>query len=357
MRRRNDPRLHDVGASRAGPGTRGAPTRAAVAAVLVACGACPAAGATDAPAATGRLRAVDVRLDNDSFATWPHDDGWYTSGLLVQWLRTADGDGAHARAARAACAWLGCGADARAYRLGSLTHRLMTPTDTDPSVPQPHDRPYAAWLALGAGVVVREPERQYRVELRLGALGPAALGEPTQNGVHRALGLDGAHGWDTQLRPRAVVQIGGSRLARLGAPGARFDAVHRIAAEAGTLFVHAALGAMLRLGSPPAAPDWPGEPAAAWADGGGRAWHLFAGGELRVVAVDRTIDGPAFGHGPRTEPKPFGGDLFAGAVLRVSRDWRLALTMTLRAVEFEAPDAPAERAQRFATLAAHWAGR
>jgi hypothetical protein len=178
-----------------------------------------------------------------------------------------------------------------------------------------------------------------------------------QNGVHRALGLKPARGWDAQVRPRALLQLGGSRLVRHGAPGRRVDWVHRVAADLGTVHAGAGLGAMLRAGAPPAGPDWPGEPVAAWAaDRIGGAWHVYAGAWLRVIALDRTIDGRTFGYRTRTEPEPLGGELFAGAVLRIAPQWRVEATMTLRAVEFDAPAAPAERRQRFATLSLHWTG-
>jgi hypothetical protein len=364
MRRRSGSRLDGTDAWRARLARRACAGFAAV--ILSAAGAAGAARAADADAdatsgalGAGRMRALDVRFDNDSFATWPHDDGWYTAGFAASWLsETAGEDGPHARAARLACAWLGCGGGARAWRLGTLTHRLTTPTDTAPSVPQPHDRPYAATLALGTGIVVREPALQHRFEVRAGVLGPAPLGEPVQNGVHRALGVKPANGWDTQVRPRALLQLGWSRLARHGAPGRRVDWVHRFAADLGTVHVGAGVGAMLRAGAPPAGPGWPGEPAGAWAaDRVGGAWHVYAGGWLRAIAVDRTIDGRTFGYRTRTEPEPLGGELFVGASAWVSREWRLEATMTLRAVEFDAPEAPRERAQRFATLSVHWDGR
>jgi hypothetical protein len=299
---------------------------------------------------------VSLQLDNDSFATWPHDDRWYTSGLVARWVReTGDAD-LHGRVAAAWCSWADCGTGARSYRLTTLAHRIHTPADTARTDPQPHDRPYGAWLSIGTGVLVREPDVQQRIELGLGVVGPAALGEPVQNGVHRWLGLDESRGWRWQLRSRPAVQAGWSRLVRAGAPGARLDRVGRLALDAGTLRGVVSAGAMLRWGEPPAGPSWPGEPMADWGgtpDDTGR-WHVFAGADLRLVGWDRLLDGPATGYASLARPEPLGGDVFAGASLRVARDWRVDLAMTLRSAGFDSPQGPAYPSQRYGTMQLRW---
>lgn len=127
---------------------------------------------------TGRLRAFEITFDNDRLATWPHQDRWYTSGLMLHWVSEPDEQGPQARLARRACAWIGCGPDARLYRLDALEHQIHPPTDTRRTDPQPSDRPYAGWLALGTGLLAREPDTLHRLDARIGVLGPAALGEP-----------------------------------------------------------------------------------------------------------------------------------------------------------------------------------
>lgn len=314
------------------------------------------------PLDTGRLRAFAVFLDNDSLATWPHDDRWYTSGVGLRWIHEAGGTGLHARVGEAWCAGSACGDGARIFRVTTLVQRLYNPADSSLDRPQPNDRPYAGWLAIGSAVVLREPSSQARFEVQLGVIGPGALGEPVQNGVHRLLGLDEARGWRSQLRPRATLQFGAAGLGRHRGPLAGLDGVHRVALDVGTVTARASAGAMLRWGTPPDGPTWPTEPLAPWVDGDDESgrFHLFAGFDARAVGYDRLVDGEAFEHAPAVRPEPLVGEVFAGASFALARAWRLDFSMTLRSAEFEAPgdpaDAPAYRRQRFGTLQLRWAG-
>jgi lipid A 3-O-deacylase len=301
----------------------------------------------------GRLRGFVVQLDNDSLATWPHDDRWYTAGAVLQWIHESGAGGWPARVARQWCGLAACGSGYRVFRLTTFGQQIFNPSDTRSVEAQPGDRPYAAWLALGTGVLVREPDTLRRLEARLGLIGPAALGEQVQNDVHGALGLDPARGWGWQLRPRVGIQLAAAGLRRHRTPRADLDWIHRVGVDAGNLIVQAGAGAMLRYGSPPEGPDWPGEPSAPWAGAGRR--HVYAGVELRAVATNRLIDGPAFGPAPVLRPEPFVGDVFVGAALRVARSWQVSFTVTLRSLEFESPlGMPNRDPQRFGTLVLRW---
>jgi hypothetical protein len=80
---------------------------------------------------------------------------------------------------------------ARRFLVGQ---RIYTPRRDAPE-PVPGERPYAAWLFAGAQIA--RGERTAAVEI--GITGPAALGEPVQNGVHRLLGSERQEGWEHQL--------------------------------------------------------------------------------------------------------------------------------------------------------------
>ena len=333
----------------------------AVAATLLALAATAAAAADGepplVPSAGPGVRSLSVRLDNDSFTIRPHDDRWYTSGFELRWVSETAADSGAARVAGLFCGLAGCAPGAHAYRLASLVHRMYNPSDSDRTEPDPLDRPYAAWLALGLGALVREPDAAHRLELRLGVTGPAALGEPVQNAVHRALGLDETMGWGRQIRPRLGLQLGWASLGlHRWLPG-RLDWTHRIGAEAGTLQAAAHAGALLRWGRPPEGPTWPGEPYGGRSDAeaGGR-WHLYVGAEGRAIGRDRLIDGPAYGYEPRVRREPFVGDLFAGAALRLSPAWWFEFAMTMRSVDFEVlePIEAALRPQRFGSVLLRW---
>lgn len=342
----------------AGRWARATVTAAGTALIAVLASACAAAVPSDpgAPLPSGRLRGVEFALDNDGLAIWPYSDRWYTAGARLRWVNEAGAGGLHARLAAAWCERTGCGDGARVHRVTALSQRIYTPADKQRTAAPTNDRPYGAALALGTGVLVREPAVQVRLDARIGVVGPAALGELTQNGTHRLLGVQQARGWDTQLRPRPLLQLGWSRMRRDALADAGLDWVHRFALDAGSVTGWASAGAMLRFGAPPAAPTWPAEPAAPWSAGDARpgAWHLFVGADARAVAYDRLVDGATFAERPSVRARPWVGDVFAGASVALAREWRLDLSMTLRSVAFEADVDPTDRWQRFGSLRLRW---
>lgn len=81
----------------------------------------------------------------------------------------------------------------------SLTQLIFTPEDVDAKRLIRDDRPYAGWLGFGFSVHAKRADVVHSAELNLGMVGPAALGEEAQNGVHRMRGFAEAEGWDNQL--------------------------------------------------------------------------------------------------------------------------------------------------------------
>lgn len=85
---------------------------------------------------------------------------------------------------------------------------IYTPRE-DAADPVPGERPYAAWLygfvawrwPAGGGRSSRD------LEAAVGVIGPSALGEPVQNGIHRLMGSTPQVGWDHQLRIGPTFQL------------------------------------------------------------------------------------------------------------------------------------------------------
>ncbi|MFN9775737.1 MAG: lipid A deacylase LpxR family protein [Burkholderiales bacterium] len=337
-------------------GGAGSRSAAAVRAGLAA-GALGAALAGAPAPAVAQLRAFEFRLDNDTFVTpRREDERWYTSGGFVRFAFDAPADAADARLAAAWCARVvACDPGARTLRVASLVHRIYTPASTGTAGPQPYDRPYGAALALGAASVVVGERTRQSLELQLGTIGPAALGEPVQNGIHAMLGQAKAQGWPWQLRPQALAQVGWSRLAshRLGVPGV--DAVTRTGVLLGTPQTQAELGAMLRFGGLGAGPTWPGESIGVREPSG---WQVYAGVEARAVARDTLIDGTAFGYDSRVSREPIAGSAFVGASVGPIRDWRLEFTFAVHSVPFSSPlETYPFRPQRIGTIGLRWQPR
>lgn len=75
-----------------------------------------------------------------------------------------------------------------------LGQNMYTPRNIKTSLPQPLDRPWAAWLYVGGVVQNVEKDRLQTVELDLGMIGPAAQGKLLQSEWHKLIGVDQPQG-------------------------------------------------------------------------------------------------------------------------------------------------------------------
>jgi len=220
-------------------------------------------------ASAQQIRSVALRFDNDILAvrgTGAPPDYDYTHGLHLgaefvglPWPR-------HRRL------------DTEAMGLRShigIGQRIYTPRQ-DGREPVPGERPYAGWLFLDGRVVVTGAGMEHRLDLEVGVTGPAALGEPVQNGFHRLVGSTLQEGWEHQLHGEVagLVRYGITGTHRLG--GAWLRPQGEIAL--GTLWSGAASGLDVRFG---ASPD---------------AQGLYAGAGIRQEWVARNLflDGNTF---------------------------------------------------------------
>jgi len=314
------------------------------------------AAALATPAAA-QLRAFEFQLDNDQFAfTAGHDERWYTSGEFLRFAFDAPAASLDGRLAAAWCAQvLACDPGSRTYRVWSIGQTIFTPAADGTLSPQPLDRPFAAALYGGFATVVHGPRTRQTIELRLGTVGPAALGEEVQNALHSLINQAQVPGWGWQVRAQAMADLGASRLSTHATPWRELDWVTRTSVRLGTPVTEAGFGAILRAGRLPAGPAWPGEVGLPSSGAPGR-WHVHAGGELRAVARNRLIEGRAYDYTSQVRREPWVGDLLVGATLALATDWQIDLGLGLRSVEFSAPQEPvALRPQRLGTLTLRWA--
>lgn len=134
------------------------------------------------------MRSVSLTLDNDILS--PRGGGAppdydYTHGLAVS------------VALASPPAWMPPVVRDHQLHLGA-GQRIYTPRRDAPD-PVPGERPYAAWLYVAGELVRLEPRRVRSLGVEVGITGPAALGEPVQNGAHRLLGTTPQAGWAHQL--------------------------------------------------------------------------------------------------------------------------------------------------------------
>lgn len=162
-----------------------------------------------------RVRAIHVTWDNDRFVKGGTDQ-WYTNGFRVDWTYERNPK-------NSAASLLASGVDALndngpnrsiSYSVGQL---LYTPKNIRESQPQFNDRPWGAFLYAGLASHADPGNGNVHTstELKLGIVGPAALGDEVQSAVHKITGSAQPQGWDTQLKPRIGVQLSHSRTYRV----------------------------------------------------------------------------------------------------------------------------------------------
>ncbi len=87
----------------------------------------------------------------------------------------------------------------------SLGQSLFTPNDIQASPAPPDQHPYAGWLYMQLMVAAEQRPigdvggHLDTYELEFGMVGPSALGEQSQEGIHQILGAPHPKGWASQL--------------------------------------------------------------------------------------------------------------------------------------------------------------
>lgn len=203
---------------------------------------------------------------------------------------------------------------------------MFTPQDRTRTDVIRNDRPYAGWLYLGLGYNARNDQRMDSVEVNLGVVGPAALGQQSQNFIHDLRGIPRFNGWNNQLRNELGIQFVAERKKRIWEfkenTGTGFDAIAHYGTSLGNVKTYLNTGLTLRVGRLPndfgTSPIRPGGDSSTPLEGhithhfsqGGL--HAFVSVDARLVARDIFLDGNTFADSPRIEKRRFVDDLAAG---------------------------------------------
>lgn len=307
---------------------------------------------------------LSLVVENDSLSTGA--DRNYTSGIKLTYVSPSNG----------VPDWLqGAGGFTRALS-GSepdfwgiaVGQSIFTPEDID-SVPAPPDQhPYAGWLYMQLLVAAEEDVPAGRTpgyldtyELEFGMVGPSALGEQAQRGIHQVLGAPDPKGWDSQLNDEFA--FAGSFERRWRAlrvfsdyvpGGIEADLTPSAGVTLGTLRTEARVGLTARFGYRIDSDYGPARvrPSLASVEhfaGGPLAWNVFVGVQGRAVARNLLLDGNTFEDSPSVERTPIVGDLQAGFAVSAG-DWRLTYTYVTRTEEFETQPTK----QDFGVIALSW---
>jgi hypothetical protein len=156
-------------------------------------------------------------------------DRHYTQGIKLSFLHR-DGwlPGWLAKISHLIPTW---GFEEKTERMGyEIGQSIFTPAETELSIPQPNDRPYAGWLYTGLMIQRRGLTRDRfltleSIQLDLGVIGKASLAEEAQTWVHDLRGFDHPRGWKHQLHTEPGLAIRYQRAWLVPLAGERGDLV------------------------------------------------------------------------------------------------------------------------------------
>lgn len=326
-------------------------------AALVAafCFAAPVA-AQDNETKPDKPGVISLTTENDVFGGGT--DRNYSSGLRIERMSAADDVHPGLNWVAHRLPWL----DLKRTELRqgfALSHVIYTPEDKTLTVPDPEDRPYAAWLHGSATVIASDDTTQDTLQVNLGMVGPFAQGEFVQNNWHKVIGVAAANGWPNQLRDELGVEIIAQRMELFKGPelplGLETDFGASIGGALGNVRTYAATGLTARVGwdlnasfGPPRirpALSGAGDFVPGTADDplGG---YFFIGVDGRAVGRDMFLDGNLWRDGPRVDDRRiFVADIQSGVAVHY-RDVQVAFTFVQRSEQFAAQNGP----QRFGAI-------
>lgn len=308
--------------------------------------------------------SVTMLIENDLFAGHDRD---YTNGFSLGYMSSTENNndltwlsrtmGALAGGTCANSSWCGfMGIDtskAVEHQWGvSLTQLMFTPERSQGTrEPQYGQHPYAGWLAIGITSVVKTEDRNNTLDVYVGMVGPAALGHPIQDFVHKVIDSPTWDGWSNQIPNEFAFLISFESkyrlrfLERTSACGNfSSDGYASWTADLGNVYIRGGVELYMRygyhLGRNSAYVGW--EPTShAVAPFANMKEHLgnwsfygFWGARCRASAYDIFLDGTMFRSSPVTVDKyPVVADLFAGVCL-VYKDWDFTFGYTGRTKEY-----------------------
>ncbi len=228
----------------------------------------------------------------------------------------------------------------------SIGQNLYTPQAIKSPLQDPNDRPWAAWLYTSMGLATLTSGHIDELELTLGIVGPAALGERSQETIHSLIGSPDPKGWDNQLKNEPGLVVSWLRRwperQTFNAVGLTGTIEPNINVSLGNIYTYGGAGVSFKIGptterwqdTPPRVrPAIPGSgyfeiPRNDW------SWYLFAGADGRAVARNIFLDGNTLRDSHDVNKKPFVVDLSAGLALTYKQA-RISYSLNYRSDEFK----------------------
>lgn len=237
----------------------------------------------------------------------------------------------------------------------TLTQLMFTPEDKREE-PIYDQRPYAGYLALGLGTLVKNEDRANSFELQLGTTGSPSMVKNSQRTVHKILDQDRWPGWRYQLPSEFAFCFYFKRYYRLrcleysSPSGFETDSYAFWHTDLGTIYLRGGVGFNFRFGY-----NLPVTGSDTTIAGGSLAagpfvknkknvsnwsYYGYTGFAGRVIGHDLFLDGTVFHDSPKYVNKyPFVADVTLGAGLRY-KNTDFIFGYTLRTKEYSTQNNP-----------------
>jgi lipid A 3-O-deacylase len=282
---------------------------------------------------------ITLQVENDAASTLKGtSDKNYTSGLRLGWTSgTNQVPGFLQGVGRAL--W---GDGVQRISL-DISQQIYTPQNTQISPPDPHDRPYAGYLAATGSLIQDSDDWRSILALSVGVIGPAALGREVQNGFHDIIGDTENKGWHYQLPNEPAFEIYSQRTWRIPITSVgplQIDALPELTLGLGIVRDYVQTGGVFRIGQGlnsdfGAARILPGISGQdAYTPTQPLAWYFFAGADGQAVAHDEFLDGTTFGSSNAHVSKKWYVGEFEAGVGVIWHGVRVTYTQTWQTEEF-----------------------
>jgi hypothetical protein len=266
----------------------------------------PIATATAEPAPDPAM-IVTLQGENASISASPQlTDRFYTNGVRLGWT-SPTGQVPAILAGLGRAIW-GDGQQ----RIGlDLSQQIYTPANTAAEPADPHDRPYAGYLAVDVSLLSDTDTSRSVLMLSLGVVGPGSGGQAVQDNFHDLIGQSHDRGWGSQIANVPAIELLTERTWRLPAgsvAGLETDALPAVTVGVGDARDYVQIGGSLRIGQgldsdfgvPRMRPGLSGGDA--FTPTRPVAWYLFAGVDGQAVGYDLLLQSSPFRSGPHVDP-------------------------------------------------------
>jgi hypothetical protein len=179
---------------------------------------------------------ISVVSDNDNY-TFKRKDRYYTNGLSIRFSKLTKDASAD---------------ESKKILTIEAGQKIYNPYKQNKDFMETMDRPFTGFLFLKGGLTYISPkENIFRWSALAGVIGKAALGQEVQQWHHRNFHLPTPHGWETQLKSEAVMNVQAAYYQRLLSTKKEGMADVHLKTEinVGTVFTGISSGAVFKLGA------------------------------------------------------------------------------------------------------------